>query len=676
MDLDTKVTILDGVGPVIARGLERLGIKTIADLLMYYPRRWEDYSKISKISALTPGMVSLRATVERIAVKRTSRRHLLLTEAILSDDTGTTKAVWFNQPYIINNLKKGQEYIFRGDFGFRAGNLGFTQPAFEPVAQFGPVGKIKAIYPENKQINSNLISKLVSSVLDFAPPMPEPLPPSVLSQQKLISADQAWRSLHFPASMKQLQQARDRLEFEEIFFMMLTGRLLRAEIESNAAPPIKFDVDLVKQVISQLPFKLTDAQRSATWQIFQDIELNRPMNRLLIGDVGSGKTIVAVLASVMVIRNQYQAVLMVPTEILARQHAQSIAKLLLPLGIKPELLIGGLSAAEKKAAKLRIATGEADLIIGTHALLSQDVEFAKLGLVTIDEQHRFGVAQRKILKEKSKLMPHLLSMTATPIPRSLSLVIYGDLNITLIDKLPPGRKPIKTQLMTEKNRLAVYSEIDQIIGQGRQVYIVCPLIEESDTSGKKSVTSEYARLKKTIFAHRRIGLIHGRMTPAQKQTVMSDFVNGSLDILIATSVIEVGVDVPNATVMIIEDADRYGLAALHQLRGRVGRANHQSYCYIFTTSDNEQTIERLSALTRSSDGFRLAQIDLSMRGPGEVYGQRQHGRDLRQLANIFDSVLIERVKSAVDSFVSQENMLKYDQMVARVNALKSITTLD
>lgn len=675
MDLNTSVLVLNGVGPVVGQGLRDLGIETVGDLIQHYPRRWEDYSRLVKISGLRPGLISLRARVERVATKRTARKHLLITEAILSDRTGTTKAVWFNQPFIIQTLKTGQEYIFRGDFGFRGGNLGFTQPEYE-IADDNAVGKIIPIYPENKVINSRILQKLIAQSIGLTDTIEDLLPDSILAAENLMPYGQALRQLHLPSSSTKLEAAKQRLAFEELFFLILTGLVIKAEIKTEAAPVIKFDLKTVKDLLGRLPFELTSAQKAAAWQIFQDIEKDRPMSRLLKGDVGSGKTIVALMAAALAIRSGYQVAIMAPTEILARQHLNSINTIVEPLGLKAELLVARLKMTDKKVVQQRIADGQARLVVGTHALLSENVSFKNLGLVIVDEQHRFGVAQRQQLKTKAENMPHLLSMTATPIPRSLALVIYGELDLSTINELPPGRKPVQTEVVGSAGRVKAYAQIDRLLEAGQQAFIVCPLIDPSDTSGQRSVKTEFENLQKTVFAHRRIGLIHGRLPAVEKQAVMADFSSGKLDILVATSVIEVGVDVPNATVMIIEDADHFGLAALHQLRGRVGRSDKQSYCFLLTASDSEQSLTRLQALERTNDGFRLAQIDLEMRGPGEIYGQRQHGQLNLRLASILDTKLIIRAKKNAEAFLKTENVLEYHQMVTRINQLKTITTLD
>jgi ATP-dependent DNA helicase RecG len=463
--------------------------------------------------------------------------------------------------------------------------------------------------------------------------------------------------------MAQIEQAKARLGFEELFWLMLTGMVLKAEIKTEKSFEIPFDLSVVENIINQLNFELTDAQRKAAWQILQDIEKPQPMNRMLEGDVGSGKTLVALLALAMAAKSGHQASLMVPTEILARQHMVTVSKLLKPLGIKTSLLISALPAAEKKLVHQKIVAGESDVVIGTHALLSEGVEFKNLALIVIDEQHRFGVNQRRELKTKATAMPHVLTMTATPIPRSLSLVVYGDLDISVIDSKPMGRLPITTKVAREIDRSTIYFMVDSLLGQGQQAYIVCPAIEENDFTGLKSVEAEYKKLQKTIFKNRHIAILHGKMKAEDKAKIMEDFRDKKYDILLATTVIEVGVDVPNATVLMVENAERFGLATLHQLRGRVGRSHLQSYCYLFSDS-------------QGPDAFRLAQIDLEMRGPGEIYGTQQAGiLDLR-FADLFDAPALAKAKDVVRDFLDSGEMVQYKGVLEKINTLKKLTSLD
>jgi ATP-dependent DNA helicase RecG len=458
---------------------------------------------------------------------------------------------------------------------------------------------------------------------------------------------------------------------------MLASLVIKHEIKTEAATPIPFQVDTAKTFVEALDFELTASQKQTAWEIFQDIAKDQPMNRLLEGDVGSGKTVVASMAAVMALAQGFQVALMVPTEILARQHEAKITPLMAKLGYDTALLLGKQTAAERKATLARLAEPKPVLAIGTQALLGETVQFAKLGLVIIDEQHRFGVVQRQILKAKSGHLPHLLSMTATPIPRTLQLTVYGDLDISVIQGLPPGRQSIETKAVEPAKRDTAYAFISEQLDAGRQAFVVCPLVEDSDVLGLKSATAEAERLAKGPFKGRRIGLMHGKLKADEKQAVMDQFVAGELDLLVATSVIEVGIDVPNASVMLVDGAERFGLAALHQLRGRIGRGAHKSYCFLVAESKAAGTVERIRALEKSQDGFRLAQIDLELRGPGQIYGRRQHGTLDLQLADMSDAQLLAAVRNEATKFLSlPDAMVKYKQVAARVNALKAVTSLD
>lgn len=677
ISINTPIDELVGVGPVIAKGLHQLGIKTVEDLLRYYPRRWDDFSQISKLRDIKPGRVAVNCVVEHINVRRSARnKRLAITEAILSDGTGTIKAVWFNQPFLVSALKKDQHYLFAGNFEFKNNYLSLNSPTHEVADKSDFKGKIYSIYSENKLISSKIIQKLIAQVIDLCSELCDNLPAGLEEKYELIAFPDAIKYIHQPSSMNQVEAAKGRLGFAELFELILTGLVLKHDIQTETSPIVKFDLSTVEKVLNQVKFELTNAQRKVAWQIFKDLERPKPMNRMLEGDVGSGKTLVALLAIAMTVGSGYQAALMVPTEILARQHIVTFQKLLGELGIRCELLISALKKSQKTNLQNEIATGEVKVVIGTHALLAEGVEFANLGLVVIDEQHRFGVNQRRTLKTKANFMPHVLTMTATPIPRSLALVVYGDLDVSIIDELPPGRKPVQTKVVSEVDRNMVHRMVDQLIAQGQQVFIVCPSIEQNDLSGVKSVEAEYNKLQKTIFAHRNIAMLHGRMKPAQKEEIMQQFRAGKYNILLSTTVIEVGVDVPNATVLIVENAERFGLATLHQLRGRVGRSNIQSHCYLMSESQNPQSYKRLNALEKTNDGFRLAQIDLELRGPGEIYGQMQHGLlDLR-FADIFDTTLLSKVREAATDFINDKNMLQYSNTVKRINELKKLTSLD
>lgn len=661
---------------MVEKGLAKLGIETQGDLLNYFPRAWDDYSQITKIRNIRPGKVAVQAQIETINTRRSFRKRLTITEAILTDGTGTINATWFNQPYLAQTLQTEQDYLFAGTFEFKSNHLSLNSPTFEKIEAGQAAGRIFPIYRENKVINSKILTKLVRQCLSLTKDLNDSLPKIVEQEYELMAYGNAVMNLHQPTSPEKLEAAKKRIGFGELFMLIATGLVIKNEIKTEISPQIPFDLDMVKKVLGQLSFELTDAQRKAAWTIFQDQEGEQPMNRLLEGDVGSGKTLVALLAAALTIKAGYQAALMVPTEILARQHLETAQTLLEPLGVKVKLLVASLKLAEKKNVQAEIASGKVDLVIGTHSLLGERTEFSKLGLVIIDEQHRFGVNQRRELKTKASVMPHVLTMTATPIPRTLALIIYGDLDISIIDELPPGRKPISTKLAFDAHRTEVYRQIDERLAAGEQAFVVCPLIDPSDKTGSRSVSAEHQRLSQSVFAHRKITMLHGRMKPEEKEQIMQAFKAGKHNILISTTVVEVGVDIPNATVMVVEDADRFGLAALHQLRGRVGRSGLQSHCYLFTASDNPQTLQRLHALEKSNDGFRLSQIDLQTRGPGEIYGARQHGiLDLR-LADIFDTKQLALAREAAQAFLTDENMVKYPQTMKRINELKKLTTLD
>ncbi len=670
IDLGKDVRYLKGVGGAMAAKLARLNIRDVGDLLTHYPRRYDDYSKTTPIKQIKPGLVTIHGQIMSIASRRAHTRRLSITEAILSDGTGTLKAVWFNQPYLAASFPPGSEVVASGKLEFKNNDLALQSPEIEAADKpRRNTGRIVPIYPETEGLSSKQLRGLIGPLALQAIDLPETLPQSVLTQYQLMSRAEAVAQIHFPSRLEKMQQARRRLAFEELFYLMLASLVIKNEIKTEAAPVIKFDEAVAKQFVSSLEFELTGAQRKAAWQILQDLAKDRPMNRLLEGDVGSGKTVVAALAAAMALSQGYQAALMVPTEILARQHFANLEPLFKQLGYNLELVL-----AKSKTPKSK--PKPADLLIGTHALLSSDVKFKNLGLVVVDEQHRFGVNQRRILKQKAGRLPHLLTMTATPIPRTLALTVYGDLDISVIDQLPPGRLPVITKVVSDKDRQAVYRHIDALIGQGQQVFVVCPLIEASD-SDTKSVEAEAARLQKTVFKHRRIGLMHGKLSSVEKQAVMSRFASGLIDILVSTTVVEVGIDIPRASLMIIESAERFGLASLHQLRGRIGRAGQQAHCYLVTEERTPAAAERLRAMEKTHDGFRLAQIDLEIRGPGQIYGLRQHGDlDLR-LADINDAPLLAEVRQAASAFSQDPQiMVKYPLVLEQVNRLKAVTTLD
>lgn len=678
VELELSVEALHGVGAEMARKLAHLGVETVGDLLKHYPRRYDDFATVTAISKMKPGLVTVRGTVVTAASRRARGRKLTITEAIISDGTGTIKAIWFNQSYRLNQLVKGREVALSGRLEFKNNDLALQSPAVESAERVEPgTSHIVPIYPETDGLTSRQIHNVILPLLGRLDGLPETMPSEVLTQARLLSRAETLRQVHNPSNDQLLQQARRRIAFEELFVVILAALSLKNDIKAEVSPQIPFKADVAKSFTDLIGFTMTGAQRKVAWQILQDLEREQPMNRLLEGDVGSGKTVVAVMAAVMAISSGYQVALMVPTEILARQHAVKIRQLLEPLGYQVELILGKQKVAVKRQAKEAAAAGLAHLVIGTHALISAGVTFNKLGLVIIDEQHRFGVGQRQELKKKAGRLPHLLSMTATPIPRSLALTVYGDLDISVIDELPPGRQPILTKLVKASEREAMYAKVEAEIAAGRQVFVVCPLIEDSDKLGAKSVTAEAEHLRQSIFSHRRIEVIHGKLSSDEKQELMERYRDGEIDILVATSVIEVGIDIPNATIMLIEGADRFGLAALHQLRGRIGRGQHQSYCYLLYDSFSPGVAERLRAMERTNDGFRLAQIDLELRGPGQIYGLRQHGILDLQMADVTDTKLVSEVRQYAQAFLRDETaMLHYPHIRETVDSLKAVTSLD
>jgi ATP-dependent DNA helicase RecG len=641
------LTDIKGVGPEIAKKLAGMGISSIDDLVEYFPRRYNDFSQVVPIRSLKPGPVTIEAEIKQVK-GRYVRRGMHITEAVASDSTASVRLVWFNQPYREGAIKPNQSYFISGEYELSHSRFAIMNPSMELVSDF-PINtaRLVPVYRETKGLNSVLIRRIMREVVPYIARQPETMPAWLIKQEKLIGRPGALETMHFPGSTEALEKAKTRLGFEEVFELSLASLLNKYELLKDTSLAIPFNEKLARQFVGHLPFKLTDAQRKVVWQIYTDMQKTQPMNRLVEGDVGSGKTVVATMAAVMAMAEGYQVALMAPTELLARQHADTVHKLLEPLGLhdKVTLVVGGMTAVQKKAAHQHIANGKAQFIIGTHALIQEKVDMHKLGLVVIDEQHRFGVEQRKKLMAKAGHMPHLLSLTATPIPRSLALTLYGELDISILDVKPPGRKPVTTEVCSPNSRAQLYVKIDKELQAGRQMFVVCPLITESAVSTAASAEKVYEQMAKRDFKHRRVGLLHGRMKPAEKQAIMEQFAARKLDILVSTTVIEVGVDVPNASVMLIEAADRFGLAQIHQLRGRVGRGGHHGYAYLMM-SDSSAPPQRLRALERSNDGFKLAELDLTLRGPGAIYGRQQHGQlDLR-IAQLTDTKLIARARAA------------------------------
>ncbi len=653
---DTPVRYLKGVGPKTAERFEKLGILTLSDLLCHYPRRYLDFSKPYSI-AEAPSDTECVVKAEVFAkpggrILPGGRRMERITAG---DDVSSLEVTWFNNPYAVQKLELGQEYYFQGIVTGGMLRRQMVNPQVRTDAQVAS-SPFEAVYPQTEGLTSSAIAKCVRQLLPHVELLPDPLPPGMLKKYRLLPKADAVRAIHCPASEEEAFAARRRLIYEELLVLQLgIGRMKNHGAASTGAPMQKADAS---PFWDALPFSPTGAQRRAVEEILTDMAGETSMNRLLQGDVGSGKTLVAAAAIWACIRAGYQAALLAPTEILASQHAENLNRLLAPFGMRVALLTGGMKAAPRRTTLAAIRDDEADLIVGTHAILSEGVSFARLGLAVVDEQHRFGVRQRGLLAEKAA-NPHLLVMSATPIPRTLGLLMYGDLDISILDELPPGRKPVKTRCITGKKRADLYGFLDREIGAGRQVYIVCPAIEDAGGSGLNAVKSYYEDIAKALLPDRRVGLMHGRLKPKEKAEVMEDFKAGRLDALVSTTVIEVGVDVPNATVMVIENAERYGLSALHQLRGRVGRGAAESWCFLVRDNASESVQKRLRFLCSTSDGFAVAQYDLETRGPGDFFGSRQHGLPTLQVADLMnDTRTLHAAQSEAAALLAADPLLE------------------
>ena len=638
---DTPVRYLKGVGPKTAERFEKLGIVTLADLLCHYPRKYIDFTKpysIAEAPADTECVV--KAEVFAKPGGRILPGGRRMERVTAGDDVSGLEITWFNNPYAAQKLEIGQEYYFQGIVTGGMLRRQMVNPLVRTAEQV-QAAPFEAVYPQTEGLSSSAIAKCVRQLLPHAELLPDPLPEEMRRKYRLPSKAEAVRAIHRPATEEEAFAARRRLIYEELLVLQLgIGRMKNRGSAATGAPMQPTDPE---PFWASLPFSPTGAQRRAVDEILADMAGEHSMNRLLQGDVGSGKTLVAAAAIWACIRAGYQAALLAPTEILAAQHAEGLNRMLAPFGMRVALLTGGMKAAARRTTLAAIREDQADLIVGTHAILSQGVEFARLGLAVIDEQHRFGVRQRGLLAGKAQ-SPHLLVMSATPIPRTLGLLMYGDLDISVLDELPPGRKPIKTWFITGKKRRDMYGFLDKQIAAGHQVYIVCPAIEENEAMGDlQAVTTYYTETACALLPNRRIGLLHGKLKPKEKDDVMQRFKAGELDVLVSTTVIEVGVDVPNATVMVIENAERFGLSALHQLRGRVGRGAADSCCILISDNGNDAVRERLQFLCRTSDGFAVAKYDLETRGPGDFFGSAQHGLPTLRVADLVQDTRTLRV---------------------------------
>jgi ATP-dependent DNA helicase RecG len=639
--LETEVQYVKGVGTKLAQVLSKLNLYTLGDLLFHLPRRYEDRRQFRKIAHARAGD-AVTVSGKLVTVDNVKVRNLTLTKAYLDDGSGVLELVWYNQPYMKDTLTKlrNSQIVAYGVVKESPYGLQMETPEWEDLPDGADpdsllsVNRIVPIYPLTEGIRQKRMRQIIWNAVQYAHLAPEILPRSVRERLGLMPIQHALQQIHFPDSEQAIDPARQRLVFEEFFLMQLGVGMQRQRTRQERGIAMRIDADRLNEMLHRLvPFELTNAQKRVIREIWSDMAQPHPMNRLLQGDVGSGKTIVAAAAILAAVDNQYQAAMMAPTEILAEQHYINLHRLFQPLGISVELLVGRLSNKQRQQARERIATGRGMVAVGTHALIQEGVEFARLGLAIVDEQHRFGVLQRAALRDKG-VMPHVLVMTATPIPRTLTLTLYGELDVSIIDELPPGRKPVRTHWKTPEERLKVYAGVRKLIEEGRQAYVICPLIDESDKLQVRAAEEMAEHLQKDVFPDLRVGLLHGRMKPAEKEAVMDAFRAGELQILVSTTVIEVGVDVPNAAAIVIEDADRFGLAQLHQLRGRVGRSEHQSYCVLIANPKSDDGQRRMEIMTRTNNGFLIAEEDLRIRGPGEIYGTRQSGMPSFRVADL------------------------------------------
>ena len=659
--LADRLDTLPGIGPARARGLEKLGLVTVEDLLRCYPRSYEDRRKFSTVAAAPVDIpVCLELLVAEPPRLSRIRKGLELVKARLVDDTGSLTATFFNQTYMKDALRPGETYIVYGKVEGPPGRRQMTNPVCERSDRVRFTGCILPVYALTHGISNNLLAGLARRCVDeCAGQLEEVLPGPLRREHALAAAEFACRSIHFPRDEEALELARRRLIFEELFYLTCGMALLRTRRDEAAGVP--FAIPPVEEFLALLPFPLTGAQRRVMDEIAADVSAGPPMNRLVQGDVGSGKTMVAAYGAWLAAKNGRQCALMAPTELLAEQHFRSLAPLLEQAGLRVGLLTGAVKGRARKELLAALAAGELDLLIGTHALLSEGVDYADLGLVITDEQHRFGVAQRAALSAKARQPPHVLVLSATPIPRTLSLVIYGDLDVSVIDELPPGRTPVQTFVVGEDKRQRMYGFVRKLVGEGRQAYIVCPAVEEGEDEGAglKAATTYAQGLQTEVFPDLRVGLVHGKMKPREKDAVMTAFAGGELDVLVSTTVIEVGVDVPNAALMVVENADRFGLSQLHQLRGRVGRGRHQSYCVLVTSTRNPDSRARLKVLTKTTDGFQIAEEDLKLRGPGDFFGQRQHGLPQLRIADLAgDMRVLKEAQLAAQELLERDPGLK------------------
>ena len=676
--INDSISTIKSIGPAREKLFNKVGVYTVEDMLKYYPRAYEDRSKIKDICDVADGEnVLIKACAVTVVKSNRIRRGLSLQKLKVTDHTGVVEITWFNQDWIAKGFDIQADYYFFGEVKVKNHRIEMTNPVYEKCEKAQLTNKIVPIYPLTANLTQKIVQTTVSECVKAIPEIEETIPDFIREKYTLCGIDYAVENIHFPKSEEKHGYARRRLAFEELFYLQLAMRYLRTRRKTHEGIKIE-DKNYSYAFVSGLPFTLTDDQLKVIGEISEDMAGQKPMNRLVQGDVGCGKTVVAAASMYVAVKNGYQAAMMAPTEILATQHFESLQNMFGKYGIKTVLLTGSMTAKQKREAYEFIKNGEVDVIVGTHAVIQKEVEFKNLALVITDEQHRFGVKQRSALAEKGE-HPHMLVMTATPIPRTLALILYGDLDVSSIKQLPPGRKPVDTFAVDEKMRTRINNFMLKQIGEGRQVYIVCPMVEESETmEDLKAVTDFAEKLQKTVFGNYVVGVVHGKMPAKEKDRIMTEFYKGNIHVLVSTTVIEVGVNVPNANTMVIENAERFGLSQLHQLRGRVGRGEYQSYCIMFCDSNGEVVRERMKIMTETNDGFVISEKDLQIRGPGEFFGTRQHGLPEFKIANIYEDtdILVSSGQAAEYVMKNSKDMSPADRKMIKAGLNKIFDKMD
>lgn len=661
--------------------LKSLGVETVKDFLLYFPRTYNDSSEYTKIIDIkTDQLNTIKGKITNLHSRPTKTGKKMI-HALFTDETGSISVVWFNQAHLLRMLPKDQEIILSGKVKFAFGQISLQGPSFELLNSYKEQihsGRIVPVYHETEGINSKWIREKIKPLIDeWGNLFTEYMPEEIINEHSFMSYSSAIKEVHFPQNEERLKQARERLAFDELFLLQLKVLQKKWYWQNHATKSQKMEIkkEEIQKLVDTLDFELTNAQKRVVNEILIDMQKAYPMTRLVQGDVGSGKTIVATLAALNTVKNGYQVCIMAPTEILAKQHYKTFTKTLQKYSFNIQFIAGSTPKKQKEEIIMQMKTGTADIIIGTHALIQDKIGFRKLGLAIVDEQHRFGVKQRDTLKSYGS--PHILSMTATPIPRTLAITIYGDQDLSNIDEMPKGRQEIITRTVTEKKRTQAYLWVEDQVKKGRQAFVICPLIEESETLDLKSVLQEYAFLSEHIFPNLNLGLLHGKLKQEEKDRIMQDFKDKKINILVSTSVIEVGIDIPNASIMIIEGAERFGLSQLHQFRGRVGRGKHQSYCFLFPGKLSEEGRVRMKSMEKYSSGFKLSEIDLELRGPGEIYGIRQSGIPDFKMASLTDSINIEKARKSAGKIIEKDPLLKnYPKLLEKIQTEEEIYIKD